>query len=665
MSGFVLDRRFISGPVDMDMPNCVLVDIAMGNRWINPEKYNHNLLMQNLLEGTECLYTIPDLSEKDILEAGKETLAPHASKIASYINPDKSVVWSVNALITAFKHMLRVGLIDNIKVEIPENMIIGLKNAENPLAFNASMLYRICKKHGVSTRPSMTIEQLGNAVAMIRDILSFKIIIPNSAPFARVTKGNYINFLLESETKAQYIPEYNPETMANFETLCVYYDNISDVNKTIPRLEPSSHQEAVIVAALKHGIDISSSTVPLLELEELDNCNDYEPRDYNFRRRYRRNPLWFSPKKNYSSTLAMIYNNDSLISFLRGEAFPQEEVDLIGIESNSREKREMLKNSLYQARISYTFYYGWHPDSSNTKTPIELEDLTDEKADVKTTITYGSVECGDLTVYKTSELCGHFLSSKSFTNPTRITENFPSIAMRKLKLICENIVGLSFRSSSMRNSTSRTKNTSKLFTEEEKGAFSELLRAIEVVDRSMIELSEKAENLRTIYENTEVKGGKKSIEEALTKLLHAGFYMRGWKVSCLEDVLPLNVKDTQFVALKQGEVDLNTSKALQTFKNHLSAMDKMLSLKIKNLPLIKYQTGTASTVKPTFRQSTDADDGLTVWERCAIVIEGEKSDNSSACIRLSSNWLVSSAYYYMLAIGMSPGFDIADLSMIS
>jgi hypothetical protein len=420
MSGFVLDRRFVSGPIDIDMPKCVLIDIAMGNSWINPEKYSHSLLMQNLLEGKEYLYTIPDLSEKTILAASNELLFPHASKIASFINPDKSVAWSMNTLITAFKDMLKVGLIDEIKINIPDHIIIGLKSVENPLTFNASMLYRICKKYGVCTRPSMTIEQLGNAVTIIRDILCFKIIIPNSPVFNKVDTGIYINFLLDSETKAQYVPEYNPMTMANFENLCSHYDNISDVNKTIHRIEPTSHQEAVIVAALKHGIDISSSTVPLLELIELDNCNNYEPRDHNFRRRYKRNPMWFSPKKNYSSTLAMIYNTESLISFLKGEAIPQEEIDSITVAPNSREKREMLKNSLYQARISYTFYYGWHPDCSNATTPIELEDLTDEKADIKTTITYGSVECEDLIVYKVSEMTNHFLASKSFTNPTQI-----------------------------------------------------------------------------------------------------------------------------------------------------------------------------------------------------------------------------------------------------
>jgi hypothetical protein len=72
MTTFILDRRFITGPIDDDVPSCVLVDIANGNGWINPEKYSHGILMDNIMGGKEGLYEMNGIIEKDIIQINKE-----------------------------------------------------------------------------------------------------------------------------------------------------------------------------------------------------------------------------------------------------------------------------------------------------------------------------------------------------------------------------------------------------------------------------------------------------------------------------------------------------------------------------------------------------------------------------------------------------------------
>lgn len=656
MPSFILDRRFITGNIDDDVPSCVLIDIANGNGWINPENYGHGILMDNIMRGKEDLYEIKDLEVKNIMQVDKEVLRPHAIKIASFVNFDKTISWSLSALYVAFVNMLWVTSIDHISKKnitgFIANICVGPLTPERPLNFNACMLYRLCKYFGIRTRPSMAISDMCRGINLACDISIGKLIVPKNVLPKPFKSSNYVNFLLDMDNRPARVEDYDPAVNGSFDVLCKFYDNLSTNTKMLSRISPSSHEEAVIIAALIYNIDISNSKVPSLELEHLAEVKTYLPIDRKFKQRFKRNPDHFSLKRTYCASLGMVYDNKALEVFVRSEAIPEEEY--ISLPEQSRERRETLKNLLFQSRISNTFYHGWHPDAVNTTTPIELEDLSDKDSDIVSTISYGSVECGGIITYRTSELTDHFNSAKIFSNPTKITENFASIAIRKLKLICRTISG------------SRRPGNSPVFTEEQKTNFRLLMEAINNVEATMITLSTKAEDFKMAYEEISSDSGKEMVKKSLKNLLEMGMCMRGWKVSCPESTYPLHAISTITPNNRQPEVDDNVNYMIHEFKDSLSTLaksNKSIVIKIKTLPLVCVQKSAEG--KAEFKQSSRTSDGLTIWDRVGIVCQGDVSNNTSACIRISSNWIVSSAYYYMLAIGMPRTFNIEELASIS
>lgn len=653
MPSFCLDRRYITGPLDDDVPRCVLVDIAIGNSWEDPEKCSHNLLMYNITEGKETLDFLSNMDEKSLFKLEKDSFKPYASKIATFVNPDKSIAWSLGVLVTAFKHMLEVVNLTINNTQLSVNIMVGPKTQDSPYSYNACMLYRICRVFAIKTRPSMTFEEMTEAVILLRDIMYNRISLQGLAPTGiSFSWHRHINSLLELGHKPAILEDYKG---GSYDELKRFYVKLTDTTELLGQVIPSGHREAIMIAALQYGVDISSSKQPFLELDVLKQGGVYVPHDEDFKQRYARNPNWFKLTKTYAPHLAMIYDIASLDVFVRCEAMLEEE-GLQFLNPQSDERRDALRNLLFQARISNTFYYGRCPDSVNHITPIELDDLNSRDADVACTVSYGSIEYNNIMVYGISELSDHFKNSKAFTNPFRVQENFSPTSIRKLKLICRDVIE---REQSSRRSKSRRSSTQ--FTVEQRQNFETLLASIELVETTMISLSHKAEDLKVTYDKLESKE-KEIVKEALTKLLHAGMYMRGWKVSCPDSVLPINSRDTITPTGKQGEIDINTSQALKDLETHLGLMCKSLGNKIKDLPLVYAQQGEGKT---EYKQSNSENNGLTIWNRCEIVMRGESRDDQNSCIRLSSNWLVSSAYYYMAAIGMDPPFDITKLSKIS
>jgi hypothetical protein len=706
MSVFSLDRRLITGPFDDDVPNCVLVDLAEGNSWKTPRKYPHHLLLENLINGVENLTSIVGFTQEDILLASKKDLVKYASKIATFVNPDKTISWSMGGLVNAFKHMICS------EDEIPSDFSVGPKTMKNKYTYNACMLYKLCKTNGIETRPTMSIEDMAYRVKLLYNINSNAVHIPRQLKdhinSDKMNSGLLVEFMCSNVEDGE---KYNSDE-STFENLCAKYDELSDVNKLIARTTPRSHEEAVIITALKYSIDITSSSVPLLELELLDNVvkmsrktkkydlTKYLPVDPDFRKYYKRNPKWFSLKRTYSHKLSMVYMDSALRAFVDSEALSVDDMfDIESLVNSKTQLREALKNALYAAKISNTFYFGYHPKATNDTTPIELEDLDDD-CDFNCCITHGSDEYSDnLVTYKTSELTNHFRTAKMFTNPVKINETFSLCSIRKLKLICKDIIdkdtpkrskrvssrllpgfttpmastnparmvldsfasAISLPQATPKRSKRRSKNHSSLFSETQKSSFLKLLESIEAVEFEMIALTGKAEQIRDIYRNAKDEE-KRQIEKSLTALLEAGMCMRGWKVSTSEDKYPLKSIDTVTPIGKQIRVDDETNGSLQNYRESFKNMNSSLRERMKSLPLVRSVFGPE---KLEFKQSNTEESGFSIWDRFIIVIQGDDSNNPAACIRMTSNWFVSSAYYYMVAIGLPKPFDIMELSNIS
>jgi hypothetical protein len=81
---------------------------------------------------------------------------------------------------------------------------------------------------------------------------------------------------------------------------------------------------------------------------------------------------------------------------------------------------------------------------------------------------------------------------------------------------------------------------------------------------------------------------------------------------------------------------------------------------ILNLPLVIYYPKSGS-----FSTSESAYEGYTIRGRLQIVPEGETTRAISSCMRLSSNWFLSTVYYYQNAFNFQKSFNIIDLVHVS
>jgi hypothetical protein len=76
--------------------------------------------------------------------------------VATFVNPDCKT-WTQKSLLKSYDHLLNFPK-DN--PDILKHISYGQKDRDNIDAFNACMLYTLCKKYGIETHWKMTPEQM-------------------------------------------------------------------------------------------------------------------------------------------------------------------------------------------------------------------------------------------------------------------------------------------------------------------------------------------------------------------------------------------------------------------------------------------------------------------------------------------------------------------------
>lgn len=139
-----------------------------------------------------------------------------------------------------------------------------------------------------------------------------------------------------------------------------------------------------------------------------------------------------------------------------------------------------------------------------------------------------------------------------------------------------------------------------------------------------------------------------AVKNHIQNLHRLAMYMRGWS-----GVGPLPIRhapdDSEDIRRRAEDYLLEFLNGLESW----SFKDRFL-----NLPLLKYRSG-------NYVRSTDNGEGLTLGQRLHLVSSGETTSNMSSCIRLSSNWFASSSYYLMELLEMRAPYDIQDLDPIA
>lgn len=369
--------------------------------------------------------------------------------------------------------------------------------------------------------------------------------------------------------------------------------------KTLQQLYvPTTNQEAIVCAALNYHIDLTKFLDPMEEYACMNDIKKYIPRDKKLSFFYKKNPTFFNLKYIYNP----IFDN----SFYRN----------INVDFNQ----------LYSNSIMNNFHFGPIPGfikSYEGESDIFMEELKDCSfgeifvfgvIDQMSTYNNGNVILID-------ELIEHFKANKCFVSPFKNDE-----------IMSEEVID----------------HLIKLITETEilkiKEKQRELIQIINDIREYQNSLDRKTLKFRNKYYTSNKQDREKYIK-ILNQILYCGLYVRGWKGPGHDYSHAINsgTHDTSFEPIRD-----------ENYANSLIELQDMINCQIGNyimdLPLVKLVDG-------KYQLPSTNKGGLTIRERLSIMMKGNMTENIHSCVRLSSNYLCSSAHKYLCALEQAPPFD--------
>lgn len=596
--------------------------------------------------------------------------------IARYVN--KNCTWKRESLMKAFNLLLEYAEIEKL-TQIHTGFDYGLQTPDNPMKLNACVLYGICNANRINTRINTTIEEMASNIELLFSLKdstinhNIKSIIYESIIYGRVEGYQLVNVLSEIDPgKVLDLVElgkkdkdmYDCDDLNSSVNVEIRYEDLNEVANTIInneiKINPRTHTEAIVMAALYYKMDISNVVNPLAEYAEL--CRTpYFPFDRSMTENIRMSnihPEWMGNPRldiNFNPNLPFIlYNEEDLYNMCVNEGYKSDVIAneraytllqtghllptfIHGKQGNIINKETTMLETVIQDNNDND-----NGNNANENNDIDDDDIDDDILEYDAVVVYGIRNMDEqnnfFRAYSYGELLDTFRSLNSFQRPDGTNEEFSEDAINKLMNLC--------------NRDQRADEKYDLFrTRIELG---EEIRRVKIYKETNQEQVRKFIDVYRTLKSDE----KVTVEMFLIKLLHCGMYMRGWTGN---DPYPLSAEETNTPREIQYQIDINVHNSIIQLEKYMDMVEAIKGMEKlpRSLPLINYNARSKE-----FLPSTDADEGLTIHDRIEIVKQGHGSNSVYSCIRLTSNKLCASAYYYMDLLGMSIPFNIDLLSNI-
>jgi hypothetical protein len=382
---------------------------------------------------------------------------------------------------------------------------------------------------------------------------------------------------------------------------------------------PRTGQEAVILAAKNFRVNISESFSPMMEYALLlkSGVSDKSfPIDSNLQTKIGNDPHAIKLDQRFFPDLPefLYYPED-----LRKMALEEGWCDSNGEPSHY----EFLKKTYFEN----TFYaFGKGPMSGilpeNETLKIELTLYSEEEP--HNLVLWGSRDRPqNMICFTWSELLLTFENYGEFRNPlVREGGLFEPHTIRKLNILAKKPC------------------INRVIAERRK----RLVTVIEKVYLSNHERMERLNLIRNVFVSDEERRGE--MEKLLLGLFRVTLAMRSY-----ED-------DEEMLQGEGGKVDLETTQInvglrLIDLENLIDSSQEWVRESFLRLPIVLYYAKEGK-----FSMSETSFEGYTIGGRLKIVYEGEGTSAMSSCLRLSSNWFLSTVCYYQLQFGFPVSFDV-------
>lgn len=287
------------------------------------------------------------------------------------------------------------------------------------------------------------------------------------------------------------------------------------------------------------------------------------------------------------------------------ELYPQKNINMLM--KNEALKSEANKDDLDASLCYKNFYVGIIPGQENHETFVCKNKI----------ISYGVRQENKFVLVSPEEIISHFKSHNGLVDFFNKDEKLKEGPVKKLISIC------------------------KLFASDED--YMNLLELIEEFKNKKPEENNLLEEFKSKY-----LFASDQIDKVFEEIFFLAMYIRGWKINTMYDY-PLAANNCINYDEHKKKIDDNVRSSIRRINNYTDTIvDKSIPKMIRQLPLIEYKN----------KEFYNEEKGLTIFDRIKIINENHD------CLKLSSNYLAFSAYYYLDKLASKKIFNIDKLECI-
>lgn len=582
---YVLRRLNITGPLNETTTPIEVIDQCMTSHGLEP-------VWERLRDATDVRYRkkcISRLMEVPpvVITIDTPPSRRELGKAVRYINC-KTVFSDVGKIEMCLRRLSEW----ETDVEMPEEGVSGPLTELDPGSLDCTMIYRLCVRRGLKTRPEHTVEEM-------RWLLTMSRVHPERLRDLVVEKVGGMSSVEVINLFERHIPRKFDFTRASFYELHSPRDDV-----VFPRTE----HEAVILAARNFRLNITDSRDTFSEYSSLLRGGDLlDPR--------LRGKMDVDP---YA-----LRTDQRFFPELPEYAYYPETLRRLAVEEGwySEEDSGTCYKFLRRVYFEKTFFaFGRGPMAGvvpeNESLKIELTSYMDE--DPLNLVLWGCrTEPQRMTCFTWGELLMTFEAYGDFRVPVETSRVFfePS-SIRKLVILA------------------RKPCINKIIADR-------MRRLVMVIEKIILSNNSYMETMRiTRGRLNEIPEFKNQFRELLDMLYRVSLEMRGGAGG-------LDTGDLETVSTNV-ELELVELQAL------VDRVGEEVRRMFLGLPIVIYSHGKFSRCEERF-------EGYTIGGRLKIVYEGESTSAMSSCLRLSSNWFLSTVYYYQTEFGLPTCFDITAL----
>jgi hypothetical protein len=566
--------------------------------------------------------------------------------LAMYINAQEKC-WTKTSLELSYRYLstfqnTEVSFEDWAGVDF-ENLGFGPQTPERPNALNACVLYRLCMDHHIQPPVHSTIYDMYRVIWYLYygrhafHVNAINILWDTKTSFAQKIKDwVYGSFPLQNETLERshhrmlktLVKPLDPIVTSSslkqrLETLGLpskVYQKVELHQKRIAiHLQPKNTLDAILFAAYYFDLDLSQTQDPILEyhhlscyLDQHTSMKGWAPQDEHFRMCTFLNPPLMLLSRSFHDLFAVEFYTLNALQYMYREwgglTFP----------SSTLRMHDALYQHLRWVCLLETVYIGIYPEITNETTPIHWEELKHIPPNLVLCL---GIRHQHLEAFHIQEWIDHFKYKRAFVHPSKKEEVLKENVIVRLKHLLQQQKSLAL--------------------------YQDLLNVIETIEFLNQTSHHQIKTFCRCYaeEKTVVQEGWLSL---LRCLLDLGLKMRGWDGESSAYPIEIALVEDNLAVEQRSQEALHGYLEMKIDQREI----------IDALPLFNYKNH-------RYEPSRSIKEGYTISDRIHIVTQGNETENTASCIRMSSNWFVSTAYRYLTLLHHPPPFDIHLLRQIS